>query len=213
MERITIRKSIDADTINAIEAKHYECETATRNIAYELSRGSGFDTSGVDYQLYRLRKFYPIYNQLKDDLTKRIVQPIVKENHGNGNCTWNLLFDKKEVVIDMEIGEWKDNSFDPNLSISAEEAEKIRTAKYDSELYGDILSYLSSNALLQSTPTNILDELNDRQVNAMRDYGNARNAISSNIVGPYLAEHNYDGSVTWNLDFTTGKITFINSAT
>lgn len=209
MERITIRTPIDAETINAIEAKHYECETATRNIAFELSKGSGFDTAGVKYQLERLHKFYPIYNQLKDDLTTKVIQPIIKENHGTGACTWNLLFDKKEAVIDMEVGEWNDEVNDPNLSIPMEKVEVIKNAKNDSEIYGNILSYLSDNALLQSTPANILDDLNDRQVKAMKDYGNARNAISTDIVSPYLTEHNYEGSVTWNLDFSTGKITFI----
>lgn len=210
MGRIIVKKTIDVEVASKIEAKFYECETATRNIAFELSKGIGFDSDGVNYQLERLRKFYPIYNQLKDEFTMNIVQPIIKENKGNGTCTWNIDFDKKEVTIDMELGEWVDNTEDPGLSISIEKAKSIEIMKNDSEIYGNILSYLSENSLLHSTPDNILDDLNDRQVAAMRDYGNARTAISNDVVYPYLKEKKYDGSVTWNLDFDTGKIIFIN---
>lgn len=211
MARINVKSSVDPEIINALEAKHYECETATRNIAFELSKGNSLDSDAVKYQLDRLHKFYPIYNQLKDEFTRNVVHPIIKERHGNGTCSWNIAFDKKEVDISMELGEWIDATEDAGLSISIEDAKRIEAAKNDSEIYGDIISYLSSNGLLQSVPESIMDELNDRQVKAMKDYGNGRNSISNEVVMPYLDKNHIEGSVTWNLDFTTGKITFTRS--
>ena len=209
MARINVTKPVDAEIINKIEAKYYECETATRNVAYELSKGYDLSNDSVKYQLDRLHKFYPIYNSLKDDFTKNVVYPIVKENGGNGTCTWNIAFDKKEVNISMDLGEWNDETTDADLSIPAEKAAEIEAAKNDSEIYGDIISYLGTNGLIQSVPESVMDELNDLQVKAMRDYGNGRNMISNDVVIPYLSEKGITDTVTWNLDFKTGKVTFV----
>ena len=206
MSRINISKSVDAETINKIESKYFECEAATRNIAFELSKGVDFTNEGVKYQLSRLRKYYPMYNKLKDEFTRDVVQPIIKENGGNGTCTWNIAFDKKEVYIDMDLGEWVDATEDVDLSISTEKAAEIENAKNDLEIYGDIISYLGNNGLIRNVPESIMDDLNKRQADAMKDYDNGRNMITNDVVLPYLNENGISASVTWNLDFATGKI-------
>lgn len=207
-ERI-VRK-LDADIINSLELEDYECQTAINNVVMSMSNGHGLDDAATKRQFERLIDHSMLYDAKKDNISFNVAANIVKEAGGTDSYSWNIDFNisKQTLEIEYTSGEWVDRTI-AEIEIDPELAKKIHRINTCFNKYGEINIKLDEFGVYSKVPVDIVEDLTKRQVDAYREFTNYKNMLTEEVVNPYLEENGITNATTWNLNYTSAKITII----
>lgn len=202
---------VDEKIRNEVEAAFYETETSARNAAIALSRNDQNDkfNSSFAFQWERLTKYASVYEDLKEKISNDIVRPALAERGLDSNVGWNLDFETSVLTVTYD-DEATSTETSESVVIDCpdEYVKPVEAISFELNAYDTIMGYISrSQGAGIDTPT--LNELSKRQSDVYKEFVKARNAVETNVVQPYLGEAGIEGNVTWELKYSTKKITIV----
>lgn len=205
----TFEIKVDEKLRNEVEAAFYETETSARNAAIALSRNDQNDkfNSSFAFQWERLTKYASVYEDLKEKISNEVVRPTLAEKNLDTNVGWNLDFESSILTVTYD-DETEPTKTSETIVIDCpdEFVKPVEAVSIELNAYDTIMGYISrSQGAGIDTPT--LNELSKRQSDVYKEFVKARNSVETNVVQPYLSEAGIEGNVTWELKYSTKKIT------
>ena len=209
--RKTFDITVSEELRNSTEASFYETEVSARNAAIALSRADDTSnpfSSAFEFNWERLVKFSKEYEDKKEYLSDTIVKPELEKRGITTDVSWNLNFETKVLTVTYD-DEAVDNAEPENkIEIECPDEFVIPVASVSADLnaYDTIMGYISRNNGA-GISTMYIDDLEKRHTAAYKEFVKARQAVEDNVVQPYLTENNISEKVTWELRYSTKKIT------
>jgi predicted GNAT family acetyltransferase len=212
----TMKKSFDitvSDELrNETEAKFYETEVSARNAAIALARSDDANdpfNSAFGYNWERLVKFAKEYEDQKEIISETVVKPELKKRGLTADVSWNLNFDTKTLTVtyDDELFPEEDSG-KTRLVIDCpdEYVAPVASASATLNAYDTIIGYISRNNGA-GISNFIINELEKKHSVAYKEFIQKRQDVEDNVVQKYLGENSITERVTWELKYSTKKIT------
>jgi hypothetical protein len=201
---------VDEELRNKVEAAFYETETAARNASIALSRNDQNDkfNSSFAFQWERLVKYAKVYEDLKEVISDTIVRPELDKRGIANNVGWNLDFETSTLTVtyDDEETEAAEKTNTVVIDCPKELVDPVEAVSVDLNAYDTIYGYISRSQGAGIDAVT-LNKLSEKQSETYKAFVKARNEVESKVVQPYLAEKNIEVNVSWELKYSSRKIT------
>lgn len=204
--------TVSEELRNVTEAKFYETEVSARNAAIALARSDNssdpFNTA-FGYNWERLVKFAKEYEDQKEIVSETVVMPECEKRGIKADVSWNLNFDSKILTI----------TYDDEAGVPAEEKKTkividcpdeyvapVASASAALNAYDTLMGYISRNGGA-GISNFIVNEIEKKHTEAYKEFDHKRQEVENNVVQPYLGKNGITEKVTWELKYSTKKIT------